>query len=220
MVLIAIGLALLIGQVVPNGGRYIVLIVGAALLAGGIATRAYGLVVPGGIVTGVGVGILLDAAEPGRGGSGLFLLSLGLGFISIWLVASLLRLPENHPWPFIPGLILTSIGALSVAGTGYGRRFGSAGRSSSSGSGWRSSCAPSAAAPGLTQRNRTPAAPDAAPATPADRSAARAHRAEERPQARPLPVHEHPDGVDPGGDPHGHDDRDQEDQRRQADLGE
>ena len=55
----------------------------------------------------------------GRGGSGLFLLSLGLGFISIWIVASLLRLPENHPWPFIPGLILTGIGAVTVAGSRY-----------------------------------------------------------------------------------------------------
>ena len=119
VILIAIGLAFLVGQLIPNGGRYVVVIVGGAFLMSALATREYGLLVPGGIVTGVGIGILLEASEAGRGSSGLFLLSLGLGFISIWVVGSLLRMPENHPWPFIPGLILASLGAVAFAGTRY-----------------------------------------------------------------------------------------------------
>ena len=116
VVLIALGVLFLVGQYVPNAGRYIPLVVGLALFGLFLATRQYGLLIPGGIVTGVGVGILLAEAVPERGG--LFLMALGGGFISIWAIASLLRMRENHWWPLIPGGILLTLGVVDLADEG------------------------------------------------------------------------------------------------------
>lgn len=113
-VLVAIGVLFLLGQYVPDLGRYVPLLVGLALLGVFFATRAYGFLVPGGIVTGVGTGIVLAEAVPGAGG--LFLVSLGAGFALIWVLGSLLRLPENHWWPLVPGAIVATIGLVDLAG--------------------------------------------------------------------------------------------------------
>ncbi len=119
VVLIAIGVAFLLGQLLPNAGRYVPLLIGLIFLAVFLATRNYGFLVPGGIVTGVGVGISLAIEDQGRVGGGLFLLSLGLGFVSIFVLGALFRLRENHPWPLIPGGILCTIGLITLAGTRY-----------------------------------------------------------------------------------------------------
>jgi hypothetical protein len=47
------------------------------------------------------------------------MLSLGFGFIAIWVIGLVFHVPENHPWPLIPGIILGGIGAASLAGTRY-----------------------------------------------------------------------------------------------------
>src|SRR6266508_4020609 len=120
IVLVAIGVAFLLGQLLPNAGRFVPLLVGLIFLAVFLATRNYGFLVPGGIVTGVGVGIVLTMEDQGRVGGGLFLVSLGLGFVGIFLLAALFRLRENHPWPLIPGGILCTIGLITLAGTRYG----------------------------------------------------------------------------------------------------
>jgi hypothetical protein len=120
VVLITIGVAFLLGQLLPNAGRFVPLLVGLSFLAVFLVTRAYGFLVPGGIVTGVGVGIVLAMEDQGRVGGGLFLVSLGLGFIAIVILGALFRLRENHPWPLIPGGILCTIGLVTLAGTRYG----------------------------------------------------------------------------------------------------
>ena len=114
--LIGLGLVLLLGRFIPDFGRFIPLAVGLALLAGFFVTRAYGLLVPGAIVTGVGIGIILASQAPGEGGGGLFLLSLAGGFVAIWLLGLLFHLPERHPWPLIPGGILALIGVATALG--------------------------------------------------------------------------------------------------------
>jgi hypothetical protein len=113
-VLVALGVLFLLGQYVPDLGRFVPLLVGLALLGVFFATRAYGFLIPGGIVTGVGAGIVLAEAVPGAGG--LFLISLGAGFALIWVVGSLLRLPENHWWPLVPAAIVATIGLVDLAG--------------------------------------------------------------------------------------------------------
>jgi len=118
-VLIAIGLAFLLGQLVPHAGDYIVLAIGLTFLGAFVATREYGFLVPGGIVTGVGAGVVIAANLPGAEGSALFLLAIGSGFLAIWVIGLAFHLPENHPWPLVPGLILGGIGAASLAGTRY-----------------------------------------------------------------------------------------------------
>ena len=85
-----------------------------------LVTRNYGFLVPGGIVTGVGAGVVLAVEDQGRVGGGLFLVSLGIGFIGIYVVGALFRLRENHPWPLVPGGILATLGAITLAGTRYG----------------------------------------------------------------------------------------------------
>ena len=120
LILIVIGLAFLAGQVVPNASNYVVLGIGLVFLLAFLATRNYGFLVPAGIVSGVGAGLVLMLYEEGRAGSGLLLVSLGIGFIAIWVVGALFRLRENHPWPFIPGGILITVGVISLAGTRYG----------------------------------------------------------------------------------------------------
>ena len=115
-ILIGLGALLLAGQVIPGAGRYVVLVIGLALLAGFFATRGYGFLVPGGIVTGVGVGILLTEANPSAGG--LFLLSLAAGFASIWVLGAMFRLREHHWWPLIPAGILATIGVVSLIDQG------------------------------------------------------------------------------------------------------
>jgi hypothetical protein len=112
-ILIGLGAVLLAGQLIPETGRYGVLVIGLALLAGFAMTRQYGFLVPGGIVTGVGVGVLLTQAYPSAGG--LFLLSLAAGFASIWVIGVIFRLREHHWWPLIPAGILGTIGVISLA---------------------------------------------------------------------------------------------------------
>jgi hypothetical protein len=116
LVLIAIGGLLLLGRWSADAGEYIVLAVGIVLLVVFLVTREYGALIPAGIVTGVGAGIPLTTAYPGELGGGLFLMALAGGFLLIWVVGLLFRVPENHWWPLIPGLIVGSIGAAMSAG--------------------------------------------------------------------------------------------------------
>src|SRR5207253_9929299 len=78
LILIVIGLVFLAGQLVTNASHYVVLGVGLTFLVAFFATRNYGFLVPAGIVSGVGVGLVLMLVEPGRIGSGLLLVSLGI----------------------------------------------------------------------------------------------------------------------------------------------
>jgi hypothetical protein len=112
LVLIGLGAIFLLDRLVPDIGAYLPLLVGLGLFAAFLATRAYGFLIPAGIVTGVGAGIVLQRSYPE---GGVFLLALGAGFVSIWLIGSLFRLREQHWWPLIPGGILVTIGLVDLA---------------------------------------------------------------------------------------------------------
>ena len=116
LVLVALGVFLLIGRWIPDAGQYAVLAIGLVLLIVFFATDEYGFLVPGGIVSGIGAGIPLSVAYAGQLGGGLFLLSMGGGFLLVWVLALLFRLPERHPWPLVPGVVLGTIGAALAAG--------------------------------------------------------------------------------------------------------
>jgi hypothetical protein len=117
LILVGLGTLLLIGQFVPDVGRYVALVIGLGLLALFVVKRDYGLLVGGGIVTGVGVGILGATMFEGTAAGAAFMICLGLGFLGVLALSYLMRLPERHWWPAIPGLILTGIGlALAVGG--------------------------------------------------------------------------------------------------------
>ncbi len=81
-------------------------------------TRQYGYLVPGGIMTGLGAGIIasenLAATDEQTGG--VVVLGLGLGFVSIWVIGAIAHVDRHHWWPIIPGGILAVIGAALLIG--------------------------------------------------------------------------------------------------------
>jgi hypothetical protein len=110
VILIAVGLTLFSVQLLNLDGQVIVLVVGIVFAIAFAATRRYGLLIPAGIMTGLGAGILLE--DSGVMGEPV-VLGLGLGFLAIYagdLVTSGARAPGRW-WPLIPGTILTIIAA-------------------------------------------------------------------------------------------------------------
>jgi hypothetical protein len=108
VVLVGVGVALLIVTLTGVGGELFVLLGGIAFLASYLATRSYGLLVPGGILTGIGASMLVDSLS--------FDLGLGAGFVLIVLVQFATGAPRDAGWwwPLIPGGILTALGVASL----------------------------------------------------------------------------------------------------------
>ncbi|MGZ9160279.1 MAG: hypothetical protein ACXW4T_03850 [Candidatus Limnocylindrales bacterium] len=118
IILVAVGVGAFALNVFPDAGAVILLAIGLVLLATYAILRQYGTLIPGGILTGLGAGIAASQAtgltDPQTGG--VIVVGLGLGFLSIWVIGALTRLHENHPWPLVPGGILTTIGVLLLIG--------------------------------------------------------------------------------------------------------
>jgi hypothetical protein len=115
-VLIAIGAGLLLGQLFGDAGQFILLGIGIVLLLLFAVSRNPGTLIGGGIVTGLGTGVLVAANTTGDIAGAAVLFGLGLGFVGVWLVGVLLRIPETKVWPLIPGAILVVIGFVVLAG--------------------------------------------------------------------------------------------------------
>ena len=112
VILIVIGATLFAIQWLHLDADIIVLVIGLVFAGAYAATRRYGLLIPAGIVTVLGAGILLEdfgvTREP-------VVLGLGLGFLAIYGVdLATSRSPQRARWwPLIPGAIL-----IAVAGAG------------------------------------------------------------------------------------------------------
>ncbi|MFH0751641.1 MAG: hypothetical protein V2B17_07375, partial [Chloroflexota bacterium] len=102
-VLIAIGVALLLGQLVGETGQFVTLGIGLVLLVLFAVSRNPGTLIGGGIVTGIGAGVLVAANTEGDIAGAAVLFGLGFGFIGVWLIGTLLRIKEITFWPLIPG---------------------------------------------------------------------------------------------------------------------
>lgn len=117
--LILLGLVFLAGQFfdLPDFGQLFLPALGLVFLVWGIVTRTGGLLIPGGILTGIGTGIYLMSALPleGAAHAGVFLLSFGGGFALITLL-SLLFTPDKHWWALWPGGTLALIGTAMLVG--------------------------------------------------------------------------------------------------------
>lgn len=83
--------------------EYVLLGLGAAFMAGYLWRRRYGLVIPGGILLGLGAGGLLEDRLAGFADGDQ--LGLGLGFVAVFLVP-LFYERRSHWWPLIPGGVL------------------------------------------------------------------------------------------------------------------
>lgn len=112
LMLIAIGTALLLALTTGAGGEVLVGLLGLAFLAAYATTRAYGFLVPGGILTGLGAGILTAARS---GPDEAVVLGLGAGFLVIALMSALVGpRPAAWWWPLIPGGVLSAVAAAGL----------------------------------------------------------------------------------------------------------
>ena len=114
MILIALGVILLVGNLTTVGADALVLALGVVFLAGYAGRRGYGLLVAGGILTGLGAGIVVGHLA-GKGD--YTVLGLGLGFMLIFVVDYLLTRNQRRWWPLIPGAALAIVGLSQVAPT-------------------------------------------------------------------------------------------------------
>lgn len=113
LILVGLGVLLLLVRLTWIGGEAVVAVIGAGFLITYFATRKYGFLVPAGIMLGLGLGIIWEV-NTGSGG-GPVLIGLGLGFVSVWLIAEVMRDPIQHWWPLVPGGIIAAIGVLVEA---------------------------------------------------------------------------------------------------------
>ena len=112
VILIAVGATLFAVQLLHLDADVIVLVIGLVFASAFAATRRYGLLIPAGIMTGLGAGILLE--DIGAKGEPA-MLGLGLGFLAIY-AADLMTTGARAPgrwWPLIPGAIITVIAGAS-----------------------------------------------------------------------------------------------------------
>ena len=97
-------------------GNYITLLLGVGMLILGCATRRGGWIIPGGVLTGIGLGILVSEGPwhfPGMEQNGVFLLCFAFGW---FLITALTYAFTNCTqwWALIPGGIMAVIGAILV----------------------------------------------------------------------------------------------------------
>jgi len=107
LVLIVLGIAFLLTQYFEFGPALFLILLGLVFLVPYALTRSYGLLIPGCILAGVGLGLLFD--RPPLGTAIAVPLGLGLGFIAIF-VLQLIVARQSHWWPLIPGGLLVLVG--------------------------------------------------------------------------------------------------------------
>ncbi len=120
IVLVGLGLFFLAAQFIQVQLRGVLILPVLALtfILWGLLTRRAGLLVPGGILGGIGLGAYLttgpfaEAADPAKGG--VFLLAFGAGWALIPVTA--LIIGRMRLWPLLPGAILAAIGGLLLSG--------------------------------------------------------------------------------------------------------
>ena len=119
-ILILIGVLALLTNFLAFPGFLFLLTPGLAFLTWGMLARKTGLIVPGGVLTGIAGGIFLIEGplsrldDPANGA--VFLLSLAAGFFLISLLALYTERGRLVWWPFIPGGIMAVIGAMLLGG--------------------------------------------------------------------------------------------------------
>jgi hypothetical protein len=117
LVLIGFGVLFLFVQLTDIGGEAVVAVIGGGLLVAYAVTRRYGYLVPGGILTGLGLGIVWQERVLQDAG-GAVLIGLGAGFLGIYLIDGIVRRDRALWWPIIPGGITLTIGLMLEAGPG------------------------------------------------------------------------------------------------------
>jgi hypothetical protein len=121
VILILIGVLTLAGQLIKTDWFSLLFLpaLGIIFLGWGIGTHKAGLLIPGGILAGIGCGAILiegpyqDLVDPARGG--VFLLAFSAGWALITVLSAIFTQPVVL-WPLIPGGFLALIGGGLLAG--------------------------------------------------------------------------------------------------------
>jgi hypothetical protein len=94
------------------GEAMIFFLIGGAFMAGYLFRRSYGLLIPGGILLGLGLGSIGESVFQSFGD--ISQIGLGVGFVSIYVI-HLIYVGKSHWWPLIPGGILIVTGLASAS---------------------------------------------------------------------------------------------------------
>lgn len=114
-ILLSVGAFLLALEFLPGVAFLMPLLIGLGLLGVFLLVRSPALLSAGGVITGIGVGILTAAqGSPDFGGAGV-LVSVGGGFLLVWLFGAMFGIPSVRSWPLVPGLVLIALGAVIYA---------------------------------------------------------------------------------------------------------
>jgi hypothetical protein len=112
IVLIAIGALFIVARTV-NVGALVLVVPGVVMLALGILMRSNGWLIPGGIVSGLGVGALFEESGMsfmrGLEDGVAVLFGLAVGFTLITITSAIVS-ERKMWWPLIPGVLLALIG--------------------------------------------------------------------------------------------------------------
>ena len=106
LILIVLGIVFLLMQYFEFGPGLFLTLLGLVFLVPYALTRSYGLLIPGCILAGLGVGLIF---ERGFSTNITVPIGLGLGFIAIYVVQLVVG-RWSHWWPLIPGCILVLVG--------------------------------------------------------------------------------------------------------------
>lgn len=116
ILLIGFGLLALLGQFVDISdwmGLMILPAIGGVFLLAGIFSRNAGFIIPGGILSGIGLGAFLNEGPlhglGGDAGGAVFLLSFACGWALITILTAVFT-DKTQWWPLIPGGIMALIG--------------------------------------------------------------------------------------------------------------
>lgn len=117
LILIGIGVIALLAQFVDfisweTFGVYFLLLLGCAFLLWGIVSRQPGPMIPGGILSSLGLGtvMLVNGWTPaGMDEGGVFLVVFGLGWFLITLLTTVFT-NQTQWWALIPGSIIAFVG--------------------------------------------------------------------------------------------------------------
>jgi hypothetical protein len=92
-------------------GMYAVLLLGIGMLTWGCVSRRTGWIIPGGVLSGIGLGILVMNGPwkfPAVDQNGIFLLCFALGWFLITLLTALFACAQW--WALVPGGIMALVG--------------------------------------------------------------------------------------------------------------
>jgi hypothetical protein len=109
LILIALGIVFLLLQYFEFGPGLVLILLALVFLAPYAITRSYGLLIPGCILAGIGVGLIFDR---GKSSDVTVPIGLGIGFLAIYAI-QLIVARASHWWPLIPGGILVLVGVAS-----------------------------------------------------------------------------------------------------------